>query len=74
MRELRHARYRRVREVGAHVSLAGPIEMVMGHGMPPIQKVRDFSIAASLSADVECTLTTDAFTQMRAAIALQRAR
>lgn len=58
---------------GAHVSLAIPIEMQMGHGMPPIQKALDMGIRPSLSIDVETNQPTDMFTQMRACFALQRA-
>jgi 5-methylthioadenosine/S-adenosylhomocysteine deaminase len=59
-------------DAGAHVSLSVPIEMQMRHGMPPIQKALDLGMQPSLSSDVECTMTADAFTQMRAAITLQR--
>jgi len=60
-------------DAGAHVSLSVPIEMTMRHGMPPIQKALDLGIQPSLSSDVECTMTADPFTQMRAAMTLQRA-
>lgn len=63
----------KVRQAGAHVSLAVPIEMNMRHGMPPILKTLAMGIQPSLSVDVECTLTADFFTQMRSAMALQRA-
>ena len=63
----------KVKEAGAHVSLAVPIEMIMRHGMPPILKTLAMGIQPSLSVDVECTLTADMFTQMRTAMALQRA-
>ncbi|WP_319568104.1 amidohydrolase family protein [Cohaesibacter marisflavi] len=63
----------RAKEVGAHVSLSVPIEMQMRHGMPPIQKAIDMGMDPSLSVDVECTMTSDFFTQMRSAITLQRA-
>jgi cytosine/adenosine deaminase-related metal-dependent hydrolase len=62
-----------VRDAGAHVSLATPIEMVMRHGMPPILKALSLGIQPSLSTDVEVTLTADMFTQMRATMGLQRA-
>lgn len=60
-------------DAGAHVSLAVPIEMQMRHGMPPIQKALDMGMQPSLSSDVECTMTADPFTQMRATMTLQRA-
>jgi cytosine/adenosine deaminase-related metal-dependent hydrolase len=63
----------KVRDAGAGVSLATPIEMIMRHGMPPILKTLSLGISPSLSVDVECTLTADMFTQMRTTMALQRA-
>jgi 5-methylthioadenosine/S-adenosylhomocysteine deaminase len=59
-------------DAGAHVSIAAPIEMHMRHGMPPIQKLLDLGMSASLSSDVECTMTADMFTQMRSVLTLQR--
>ncbi|HEY3498214.1 MAG TPA: amidohydrolase family protein, partial [Polyangiaceae bacterium] len=61
-----------IADTGGTVSLAVPIEMQMGHGMPPIQKVLDLGIRPSLSVDVETNQPTDMFTQMRACFALQR--
>ncbi|SDX53777.1 Cytosine/adenosine deaminase [Celeribacter indicus] len=66
------AAWARAQEVGAHVSLAVPIEMQMRHGMPPIQKAIDMGMAPSLSVDVECTMTADFFTQMRGLMTVQR--
>jgi cytosine/adenosine deaminase-related metal-dependent hydrolase len=65
--------WQKVKDAGAHVSLAVPIEMNMRHGMPPILKTLAMGIQPSLSVDVECTLTADMFTQMRTTMALQRA-
>lgn len=62
-----------VKESGANVSLSVPIEMTMGHGMPPLLKMQQLGMLPSLSSDVECTLTSDFFTQMRATMTLQRA-
>ncbi len=64
--------WQRAADAGAHVSLSVPIEMQMRHGMPPIQKALDMGMQPSLSSDVECTMTADSFTQMRAAMTLQR--
>jgi 5-methylthioadenosine/S-adenosylhomocysteine deaminase len=61
-----------VRDAGAQVSIAFPIEMNMRHGMPPILKMQSLGMEPSLSVDVECTLTADFFTQMRSAMNLQR--
>ena len=63
----------RIRDTGGTVSLAIPIEMQMGHGMPPIQRALDRGVRPSLSVDVETNQPTDMFTQMRACFALQRA-
>ena len=57
--------WQRVKDAGAQVSIAFPIEMNMRHGMPPILKMQSLGMEPSLSMDVECTLTADFFTQMR---------
>ena len=64
--------WQKVRDSGAAVSLAVPIEMNMAHGTPPLIKAMQMGVRPSLSTDVECTLTADLFTQMRTAMALQR--
>ena len=61
-----------IADTGGTLSLAVPIEMQMGHGMPPIQRALDRGIGLSLSVDVETNNPTDMFTQMRAAFQLQR--
>jgi cytosine/adenosine deaminase-related metal-dependent hydrolase len=61
-----------VKNAGAQVSLAVPIEMNMRHGMPPILKMQSLGMEPSLSVDVECTLTADFFTQMRSMMNMQR--
>ena len=58
---------------GGTVSLASPVEMMMGHGMPPIQKFLDRGLRPSLSVDVETNIPADMFTQMRSVISLQHA-
>jgi 5-methylthioadenosine/S-adenosylhomocysteine deaminase len=58
---------------GGTVSLASPVEMMMGHGMPPIQKFLDRGLPPSLSVDVETNVPSDMFNQMRSVLALQRA-
>jgi 5-methylthioadenosine/S-adenosylhomocysteine deaminase len=62
-----------VKNAGAQVSIAFPIEMNMRHGMPPILKMQSLGMEPSLSVDVECTMTADFFTQMRVAMNMQRA-
>jgi cytosine/adenosine deaminase-related metal-dependent hydrolase len=64
--------WNKVKDVGAHVSIAFPIEMNMRHGMPPIPKMQSLGIEPSLSTDVEVTMTADFFTQMRSAMTMQR--
>ena len=59
-------------DTGGTVSLASPVEMMMGHGMPPIQKFLDRGLKPSLSVDVETNVPGDMFTQMRSVLALQR--
>jgi cytosine/adenosine deaminase-related metal-dependent hydrolase len=65
--------WQKVKDVGAQVSLAVPIEMNMRHGMPPILKMQSLDMEPSLSSDVEVTLTADFFTQMRSTMNVQRA-
>ncbi len=60
-------------DTGGTVSLATPVEMMMGHGMPPIQKFLNRGLNPSLSVDVETNVPADMFTQMRCVIALQHA-
>jgi cytosine/adenosine deaminase-related metal-dependent hydrolase len=61
-----------VKDAGAQVTLAVPIEMNMRHGIPPILKMQQLGMEPSLSVDVECTLTADFFTQMRSMMNMQR--
>ncbi|MBC8064671.1 MAG: amidohydrolase family protein [Chlorobia bacterium] len=59
-------------DTGGTVSLASPVEMMMGHGMPPIQKFLDRGLRPSLSVDVETNVPSDMFNQKRSVLALQR--
>jgi cytosine/adenosine deaminase-related metal-dependent hydrolase len=59
-------------DTGGTVSLASPVEMMMGHGMPPIQKFLDRGLSPSLSVDVETNVPGDMFNQMRSVLGLQR--
>jgi 5-methylthioadenosine/S-adenosylhomocysteine deaminase len=61
------------RDRGAHISIAGLIEMQMRHGMPPFQEALNHGILPSLSPDVDTNMTTDPFSLMRGAFCLQRA-
>src|SRR5207302_9459012 len=66
------AAWQRVKDVGAQVSIAFPIEMNMRHGIPPILKMQSLGMEPSLSTDVEVTMTADFFTQMRVCMNMQR--
>jgi cytosine/adenosine deaminase-related metal-dependent hydrolase len=66
------AAWKLIKDTGGHVSLAVPIEMAMGHGLPPIQDALDHGVRPSLSSDVDVTMAQDPFTVMRAAFTLQR--
>lgn len=67
------AQMKMLRDAGASLSIAAPIEMAMRHGMPPIQLALDHGVHISLSSDVDTTMTADMFTQMRSVFTLQRA-
>jgi 5-methylthioadenosine/S-adenosylhomocysteine deaminase len=69
---LTETEWQMVADTGVGVSIACPIEMQMGHGIPPIQQALDHGIRPSLSADVETEIPSDFFTQMRTVFGLQR--
>jgi cytosine/adenosine deaminase-related metal-dependent hydrolase len=69
---LTEAEWQIVAKAGAHISVACPIEMEMGHGVPAIQPALDHGIKPSLSLDVETEMPGDFFTQMRSVFTLQR--
>jgi len=60
-------------DTGGSISLASPVEMMMGHGMPPIQRFLDRGLRPSLSIDVETNVPNDMFTQMHSVNSLQKA-
>ena len=61
-----------IADTGGTISLSAPTEMMMGHGMPPIQKILDRGLRPSLSVDAETNTPNDMFTQMRTVNSLQR--
>jgi cytosine/adenosine deaminase-related metal-dependent hydrolase len=69
---LTEAEWQLVQKTGAGISISAPIEMEMGHGVPPIQQALDHGIRPSLSVDVETQMPGDFFTQMRTVFTLQR--
>ena len=71
--QVNEATWKRIAASGGHVSLAPAIEMQMRHGMPPFLAANEHGIRPSLSVDVECNMTADMFSIMRAAFTLQRA-
>jgi 5-methylthioadenosine/S-adenosylhomocysteine deaminase len=56
-----------IRENGCGLSIAPAIELMMGHGYPPLVTAAQAGLRISLSVDVEVTASADMFTQMRAA-------
>jgi 5-methylthioadenosine/S-adenosylhomocysteine deaminase len=60
-------------DTGGTVSLATPVEMLMGHGLVPIQRFLDRGLRPSLSVDVETNVPGDMFTQMQTLMAIQHA-
>lgn len=57
---------------GGSVSVAPYVEMLMGHGRPPIQRLLDHGITPTLSIDVATSVPGEMFTQMRVALAQGR--
>ncbi|MEV0184743.1 amidohydrolase family protein [Streptomyces sp. NPDC050625] len=58
-----------LRVIAAHggLSIAPAIELMMGHGYPPLVPAANMDVPIGLSVDVEVTAAGDMFTQMRAA-------
>jgi 5-methylthioadenosine/S-adenosylhomocysteine deaminase len=71
--QISESAWKMIADTGGRVSIAPAIEMQMRHGMPPFQAALDHGIRPSLSVDVECNMTADMFSIMRAAFTLQRA-
>jgi 5-methylthioadenosine/S-adenosylhomocysteine deaminase len=71
--QLNETHWQMIADTGGKLSIAPAIEMQMRHGMPPLQTALDHGIQPSLSVDVECNMTADMFSIMRAAFTLQRA-
>jgi 5-methylthioadenosine/S-adenosylhomocysteine deaminase len=60
-------------DTGGTISIAAPVEMMMGYGMVPTQKFLNRGLRPSLSVDVETNVPGEMFTQMRTILSLQRA-
>jgi cytosine/adenosine deaminase-related metal-dependent hydrolase len=69
---LNDTEWKLIRDTGGTVSIAGYVESLMGHGIPPIQKAIDLGIRPSLSVDVETSVPNDFFGQMRTVFSLQK--
>ncbi|MGZ5834585.1 MAG: amidohydrolase family protein [Xanthobacteraceae bacterium] len=69
---LSDSEWKLIRDTGGTVSVAGYVELLMGHGTPPIQKILDMGMRPSLSIDVETSVPGDIFNQMRTVFSLQR--
>lgn len=61
-----------IRDEGAALSIAPAVEMMMGHGFPPLAPALAAGLRPSISVDVETATASDMFIQMRAG--LQAAR
>lgn len=61
-----------IADSGGSASIAPYVEMVMGHGLPPIGRLLAHGVTPSLSIDVTTTVPGDMFTQMRTALAHDR--
>lgn len=61
-----------IAETGGTVSIAPYVEMLMGHGRPPIGKLLARGVRSSLSVDVVSSVPGEMFTQMRTALAYDR--
>ena len=70
--DLSESDWQMIASSGGHVSIACPIEMEMGHGIPPIQDALNHGVRPSISTDVETQMPADLFTQMRSVFTLQR--
>jgi 5-methylthioadenosine/S-adenosylhomocysteine deaminase len=70
---LNDSTWKTIADTGGKVSIAPAIEMQMQQGYPPLQQALDHKLQPSLSVDVECNMTADLFSVMRAAFLSQRA-
>ena len=69
---LNDTEWKLIHDTGGTVSIAGYVEMLMGHGNPPTQKAIDNGIRPSLSVDVETSVPNVFFTLMRTILSLQK--
>ena len=69
---LNDTEWKLIKDSGGTISIASYVEQLMGHGNPPVQKAMDMGIRPSLSVDVETSVPSDFFTQMRSVFSLQK--
>jgi cytosine/adenosine deaminase-related metal-dependent hydrolase len=62
-----------IADSGGTISLSPYVEMLMGHGYPPYGRALAHGLRPSLSVDVVTSVPGDMFTQMRTALAAERA-
>ena len=65
--------YQKIAATGGNVSLATESEDTCGQGYPPIHKLRQHGIPASLSVDTSVWFSADLFSAMRATVNADRA-
>jgi cytosine/adenosine deaminase-related metal-dependent hydrolase len=65
--------YQKIAATGGNVSLATESEDTCGQGYPPIHKLRQHGIPASLSVDTSVWFSADLFSAMRATVGADRA-
>jgi cytosine/adenosine deaminase-related metal-dependent hydrolase len=66
--------WRALVDAGCKVTLAATSDAQLGceEAVPPIQQALDHGVVPALSVDVECSLSSDLFTQMRVVLNIQR--
>lgn len=75
--DLSPAAWEAMGEAQVGVSLSPLVDEILGwgpEGLPTVQRSLDVGIAPALSVDIETTVPSDMFTQMRALLAVQRMR
>jgi 5-methylthioadenosine/S-adenosylhomocysteine deaminase len=65
--------FQMIADTGGTASVAAEVEMHMGHGHPPTNKLLSVGIRPSLSIDVCTGIGGDMFSQMRTSLAMARA-
>ena len=61
-----------IAETGGSASVAAYVELLMGHGPPPVGRLLERGIRPTLSVDVVSSVPGEMFTQMRTALVFER--